>query len=461
MDRGQHAGGLFAAHDADAAVRPGEQEPRRIGAAAHAIVAGPETAADQDGELGRFGRSHRGDQLGPVLGDAAGLIFAADHEAGDVLQEHQGNLALAGQFDEVGALERAFRKQHPVIGQDGHWLAPDAGEAADQGGPIERLELVETGAVDDAGDHLAHVIGRAHIGGHDPIELLRVIERRLDLGQHRTVRLGLVEIGHDRADDAQGVLVIDGHMVDHARAAAVGVRPTQFRRRDHLAGRRLHQRRAAEEDGALALLARPAHDHRLVGHGRHIGPAGGATAHDAGDLGYALGAHPRLVEEDAAKVVAVGKHLGLVRQVGPAAIDQIDARQPVLLGDLLGAQVLLHRHGEIGAAFDRGVIGHDHHLAPRHPADARDHARPGRLAAIEIESGQLADLQERRAQVQQTLDPFARQKLAPGLVPLARRHRPAKRRLRHPLAQDPGQAQIDLAIAGEPFGRCVHQGGKD
>ena len=53
--------------------------------------------------------------------------------------------------------------------------------------------------------------------------------------------------------------------------------------RDHLAGRRLHQRRAAEEDRALV-----ADDHALVRHRRHIGAAGGAAAHHAGDLGDAL-----------------------------------------------------------------------------------------------------------------------------------------------------------------------------
>src|ERR1035438_3893563 len=36
--------------------------------------------------------------------DAARLVFLAGHEAGDVLQEHKGNVALAAQFDEMGAL---------------------------------------------------------------------------------------------------------------------------------------------------------------------------------------------------------------------------------------------------------------------------------------------------------------------------------------------------------------------
>ena len=71
-----------------------------------------------------------------------------------------------------------------------------------------------------------------------------------------------------------------------------------------------------------------------------------------------------------------GEHLVLVRQVGAAAVDQIDAGQPVLLRDLLRAQMLLHRHREIGAALHRRVVGDDHALAPGHAADAGDDARP-------------------------------------------------------------------------------------
>jgi hypothetical protein len=36
-----------------------------------------------------------------VLGDAAVLVFAPDHEARDVLQEQQGDAALVAQLDEV------------------------------------------------------------------------------------------------------------------------------------------------------------------------------------------------------------------------------------------------------------------------------------------------------------------------------------------------------------------------
>ena len=136
-----------------------------------------------------------------------------------------------------------------------------------------------------------------------------------------------------------------------------------------LARRRLHQRRAAEEDRALV-----AHDDRLVRHRRHIGAARGAGSHDHGDLRDAARRHGRLVEEDAAEMLAVGEDLVLVRQVRAARIDEIDAGQVVLLGDLLRAQMLLHGHRIVGAALDRRVVGDDDAFAAGNAADAGDDA---------------------------------------------------------------------------------------
>ncbi len=204
----------------------------------------------------------------------------------------------------------------------------------------------------------------------------------------------------------------------------MGVGAAELLSGDHLAGGRLHQRRSAQEDGPL-----PAHDDGLIRHGRHIGAAGGARAHDAGDLGDAFGAHPRLVEEDPAEVVAVGEHLCLMRQVGAAGVDQIDARKPVLLGDLLRPKVLLHGQGKIGAALHGGVVGHDHHLAPGDAAHARDQPGPGGLAAVETERGQCGHLEERRTGVQQPLHPLSRQELAAARMTLARALRSAQRHL--------------------------------
>ncbi len=51
--------------------------------------------------------------------------------------------------------------------------AVDVREAANERLAVERLELVELGAVDDARDDVADVVGRARIGRHDAVELFR------------------------------------------------------------------------------------------------------------------------------------------------------------------------------------------------------------------------------------------------------------------------------------------------
>ena len=73
--------------------------------------------------------------------------------------------------------------------------------------------------------------------------------------------------------------VVFGEVIGHAGHAGVHVGAAQRFGIDHFAGGGLHQRRSAQEDGALVL-----DDDALVAHRRHVGAAGGATAHDHGDL---------------------------------------------------------------------------------------------------------------------------------------------------------------------------------
>ena len=219
-------------------------------------------------------------------------------------------------------------------------------------------------------------------------------------------------------------------MVGHARDPGVHVAAAQLLGRDHLAGRGLHQRRPAEEDRALLL-----DDDRLVRHRRHVGAAGRAGAHDHGDLRDALGRHGRLIVEDAAEIVPVGEDLVLVRQVGAAGVDQVDAGQPVLARHLLRPQMLLHRHRVVGAALDRGVVDDDHAFAARDAADAGDDPGRRHLAAVHAVRRELAELQERRAGVEQPLQPLARQQLAARRVLRPRRRVAAQGRARHLRAQ--------------------------
>ena len=208
--------------------------------------------------------------------------------------------------------------------------------------------------------------------------------------------------------------VVERVVVGHAGNARVHLGAAELLGRDDLADRRLHQRRPAEEDGALAL-----DDDRLVGHRRHVGAAGGARAHHAGDLRDAGGGHVGDVEKDAAEVLAVGEHVVLLGQEAAAGVDQVDARQPVLRRDLLRAQVLLHRHRVVGAALDGGVVRHDHAFAARDAADAADHGGRVHVAAVHAPSGELADLEEGRAGIEQLQHALARQQLAAGDMPIS------------------------------------------
>ncbi len=349
--------------------------------------------------------------LAPCLAMPSCLGRPAHHEAGDVLQEHQRDAALAAQLDEVGALHGRVAVQDAVVAQDAHGVAVDVGEAAHQGVAVAALELVELRAVDDARDDLVDVELPLEVSAHDAIELVGRVEGRFGLAQFQVQGLAPVEVAHRAAGQGQGVAVVLGKVVGHAGDAGVHVGATELLGRDLLAGGGLDQGRAAQVDGGLLL------DHDgLVGHGRHVGAAGGAHAHDHGDLGDALGGHGGLIAEDAPEVVAVGEDLVLVGEVGAAGVHQVDARQVVLRGDLLGPQMLLHRERVVGAALHGGVVHHDHAFAAHDPADAGDDAGGGHVVAVHAVGGELAQFQERRAGVQQRQHAVAGQELAASQV---------------------------------------------
>ena len=223
-----------------------------------------------------------------------------------------------------------------------------------------------------------------------------------------------------RRRERQRVAVVLGVIIGDAGFSRVHVGAAEILGRDHFAGRGLHQRRAAEKNGALV-----AHDDGLVRHRRHIGAARGAGAHHHRDLRDAGRRHRRLIVEDAAEMLAVGKHLGLVRQIGAAGIDQIDARQPVLARDLLGAQMLLHRHRIVGAALDGGIVADDDAFAAGDAADAGDESGAVNVVVIHAVGGERREFEERRAGVDQRHHAVARQKLAAREMALARARRAA------------------------------------
>ena len=270
-------------------------------------------------------------------------------------------------------------------------IALDPREAADERLAVERLELGEPRAVDDPRDQLVRVHLVLEVLGHEPVEVVRVERRRLGRRDVPRKLLAPVQVADDLAGERERVLVGGRVVVGDSRAARVDVGAAELLRGHVLAGRRLHERRAADEDRPGAL-----HDHGLVAHRRHVGAAGRARAHHDGDLRDALRGHARLVVEDPAEVLPVGEDLGLERQERAAGVDEVDARQVVLLGDLLRAQVLLDGQREVRAALHGRVVRDDDALLALDHADARDDPGRGRGAVVQIPGGERVQLEERR-----------------------------------------------------------------
>jgi hypothetical protein len=111
--------------------------------------------------------------------------------------------------------------------------------------------------------------------------------------------------------------------------------------------------------------------------------------------------------------------------------------------------VLLHRHREVGAALDRGVVGHDHDLLAHHPADAADHAGRGRGAVVHVLGRERRDLQEGRARVEQGGDAVARQQLAALGVLAARGLAAAVRGARQATLEFLHQGAVVLRVVAE------------
>lgn len=111
-----------------------------------------------------------------MLGDTFPLGLGADHEAGDVLEEDQGDAALGAEFDEVSTLLSGGGEEDAVVGDDADFVAVDRGEAGDERAAEVALELGEVAAVYYTRDDGAYGEGFAEVCGCDAEELGWVVE---------------------------------------------------------------------------------------------------------------------------------------------------------------------------------------------------------------------------------------------------------------------------------------------
>ena len=168
-------------------------------------------------------------------------------------------------------------------------------------------------------------------------------------------------------------------MIGDTADARVHVRAAELLGRHFFTGRGFHERRSAEENRAGAF-----DDHRFIRHRRHVRAARGRRSHHRRDLGDLVRRHDRLVVENAAEVLAIGKDVRLQRQKGAAGVDEIDARQIVPKRDFLRAKMFFHRHRKVRSAFDGGVVGDDEALALLHASDAGHDSGGRRFAVVHL-----------------------------------------------------------------------------
>ena len=144
----------------------------------------------------------------------------------------------------------------------------------------------------------------------------------------------------DGANAREASFVVGLAKIDRAADRGVHGGAAQFFGGNLLPDGGLHQRRPGQEKSAAV-----GHQH-VIAHHRQVAAAGHAHAHDGGDLRNPHGRHHRVVAEDAAEIVGVGKNIFLQRQEDAGRIHQVNRRHPVFDRDVLGANHFLRGHRE-------------------------------------------------------------------------------------------------------------------
>ena len=111
-------------------------------------------------------------------------------------------------------------------------------------------------------------------------------------------------------------------------------------------------------------------------------------------------------------MIAVREYLVLAGQIRASAVDEVDARQSVCLGDFLGAKMLLDRHWMVDAALHGCIVGEHHHVPTGDQADAGNCPRRRHLALVHAMRREQPYLQKRRFRIEQPLHPVPGQHLA-------------------------------------------------
>src|SRR6476620_7327437 len=160
---------------------------------------------------------------------------------------------------------------------------------------------MEPASVYQTGDDLSCLKGHARIARDESIEIGGWMSRLVNFAPPAQDWSSRQRVDN-RSADLQRVSVVVREVVADAGQSGMKICTAQLLRSDVFAGRGFDKRWSRQIDGAGAF-----HNHVLIAHGRHIGPARRAHAHHKSNLWNAKCRHPGLVIEDAPKVLPVGK----------------------------------------------------------------------------------------------------------------------------------------------------------
>src|SRR5271156_2527813 len=375
------------------------------------------------------------------------LVVAAYHVAGDILQEQHRHPALVTQLHKVRALERAIVEQNAVVAEDTDLEAPDAGKPANQRGAVGRLIFVKTAAIDQARDDLTDVELDFDVARNDTVKLFWIVVRRLRRNLFDVELGGPRRLRYQFARDRNRLLLACCRIIGGTGDARVHIGAAQFFDRHVLAGRRLHERRPAEEDGAGA-----ANDHVVFAQCRHVGAARRAMTEHDGNLRNAHLRENRLIAENAPGEIAIGEDVGLQREKAARTIAQVNDRQPVLDRDVERTNNLLYRQWIPSSALHACVVGMDDDFTAVDDANAADDAGAGYFAAIFAVGGKRGEFKKRRARIEQQLDSVAHEHLVLPRQTFQIARRPLAAGSLLALPERVGQAAIMGAVEPELLG---------
>src|SRR5690606_12108151 len=350
-----HLAGLGRAHNGSTAIGPGEDESRVQAPAAHGVVAGAVGAADHHRDFRDPAVGHGLQHLGAVFDDAVLLRVGAYHEARGVVQEQDGCAGLVAELDKLCRLGGTGRGDRAVVADDAYTVALNPDGAAYGLAVVVVLEIQEPGAVGDAGEDLAHVVGLLGIGRNHAQQLVRRIQGLIPPGFLAQWQVFIPGQGAENLPGlADAVGVVFSQVFSCAGHGGVHFCTAQLFISGDFTGGRFQQWRAGQEH--LGLLAHGVH---VIGQAWLIGTTSGGVAVNPRYLGNTGSRHAGLVGK-----APGGQHedVGGVVQVGATGFRQRDHRKFVLHGDLLQTQGLVQTGGGNGSALD-GAVACDHQAA--------------------------------------------------------------------------------------------------